>query len=84
MAVLACVALTLRVRFVGMDRSPDSPPDPLQQAHQIAADVQHLKFLLALQLRAVQSLEDRLYAGAPGTVAARRLGALKREGTRAR
>jgi hypothetical protein len=69
-----------------MDRSPDSPPDPLQQAYKIAADVGHLRSLLELQLRAVQSLEDRLYVGhgGSGTVAARRLAALKREGTRVR
>jgi hypothetical protein len=72
----------MRVPFGGMDLSPDSPPDPLRQAYEIAADVQHLRFLLALQLRAVQSLEDRLYVGASGTVAARRLAALKRGGAR--
>jgi hypothetical protein len=63
-----------------MDRPPDSPPDPLQQAYEIAAGVQHLRSLLHLQLRALLSLEDRLYVGASGSVAARRLAALKHEG----
>ena len=62
-----------------MDRSPDSLADPLRQAHALAADVQHLRSLLLLQLSALQSLEDRLYVGASGTVAARRLAALKRQ-----
>jgi hypothetical protein len=63
-----------------MDRSPDSLADPLRQAYAVAADVQHLRSLLLLQLSALQGLEDRLYVGAPGTVAARRLAALKRQG----
>jgi hypothetical protein len=63
-----------------MDRSPDSLADHLRQAYAVAADVQHLRSLLLLQLSALQGLEDRLYVGAPGTVAARRLAALKRQG----
>ena len=67
------------VPFGGMLHRPDSRADPLRQAYAIAADVQHLRSLLLLQLSALQSLEDRLYVGASGTVAARRLAALKRE-----
>jgi len=63
-----------------MDRSPDSLADPLRQAYAVAADVQHLRSLLLLQLSTLQGLEDRLYVGTPGTVAARRLAALKRQG----
>ena len=65
-----------------MPPRPDSLADPLRQAYAIAADVQHLRSLLQLQLASLQSLEDRLYVGASGTVAARRLAALKREAPR--
>jgi hypothetical protein len=64
----------------GMLPRPDSCAESLRQAYAIAADVQHLRSLLLLQLSALQSLEDRLYVGAPGTIAARRLAALKRDG----
>ena len=68
------------VPFGTMDRSPDSLADRLRQAHALAADVQHLRSLLLLQLSALQSLEDRVYVGASGTVAARRLASLKGTG----
>jgi hypothetical protein len=52
-------------------------PDPLQDALELKAHVRSLKALLELQRWQIEVLNERLYASAPGGIAARRLLALK-------
>jgi len=51
--------------------------DPLQDALELRAHVRGLKALLEFQLWQIEVLNGRLYAGASGGQAARRLVALK-------
>jgi hypothetical protein len=58
-----------------------SGPDPLTDALTLQARVRGLQALLELQRWQIEVLNNRLYSSEPGSIAARRLLALKRSET---